>query len=76
RRMPTKTWAWHPDAPLRLRDNRWRSARSVENIAVFALVVDAKDEQAEAFCRHNGFVSFGSQPGQLVLPLTGFVMNL
>jgi GNAT superfamily N-acetyltransferase len=45
-----------------------RSLRS--EIAVFALVVDAKDDQAEAFYLHNGFVSFGSRPGPLVLPLT------
>lgn len=45
-----------------------RSLRS--EIAIFALVVDAKDDQAEAFYRHHGFVSFGSQPKQLVLPLT------
>ena len=45
-----------------------RSLRS--EIAVFALVVDAKDEQAEAFYLHHGFVPFGSQPRQLVLPLT------
>jgi ribosomal protein S18 acetylase RimI-like enzyme len=44
-----------------------RSMRS--EIAVFALVVDAKDEQAEAFYCHHGFVSFGGQAGQLVLPL-------
>ncbi|HLH21395.1 MAG TPA: GNAT family N-acetyltransferase [Chloroflexota bacterium] len=45
-----------------------RAARS--EIAVFALVVDAKDGQAETFYRHYGFVSFGSRPRQLVLPLT------
>lgn len=45
-----------------------RSLRS--EIAVFALVVDAKDAQAEAFYRHHGFVPFGSQARQLVLPLT------
>jgi predicted GNAT family N-acyltransferase len=45
-----------------------RSLRS--EIAVFALVVDAKDDHAEAFYHHHGFVPFGSQPHQLVLPLT------
>ena len=45
-----------------------RSLRS--EIAVFALIVDAKDDPAEAFYRHHGFVAFGSQPKQLVLPLT------
>ena len=33
--------------------------------------VDAKDAEAEGFYRHHGFVSFGSQPRQLVLPLIG-----
>ncbi len=44
-----------------------RAARS--EVAVFALVVDAKDERAEAFYRHHGFVGFGSAPRQLMLPL-------
>ena len=44
-----------------------RALRS--EIAVYALVVDAKDESAEAFYRHHGFVAFGGQPRQLVLPL-------
>jgi len=45
-----------------------RSLRS--EIAVFALVVDVKDDQAENFYRHHGFVPFGSHARQLVLPLT------
>ena len=45
-----------------------RASRS--EVAVFALVVDAKDNLAEAFCRHHGFASFGSIPRQLILPLT------
>jgi GNAT superfamily N-acetyltransferase len=49
-------------------DAMQRSLRS--EIAVFALVVDAKDDEAEAFYRHHGFVAFGSQPRQLVLSLT------
>ena len=44
-----------------------RSLRS--EIAVFALVVDAKDEAAEAFYRHHGFVLLRDQARQLVLPL-------
>lgn len=36
-------------------------------IAMFALVVDAKDDQAEAFYRHQGFVTLGSHPRQLLL---------
>jgi ribosomal protein S18 acetylase RimI-like enzyme len=46
-----------------------RALRS--EIAVVALVVDAKDEQAVSFYRHFGFVSFGSLARRLVLPLTG-----
>ena len=45
-----------------------RALRS--EMAVFALVVDAKDEQAETFYRHHGFTAFGSRPRQLFLPLT------
>jgi len=48
-----------------------RSLRS--EIAVFALVVDSNDDEAEAFYRYHGFVSFGNQPRQLVLPLTNLV---
>jgi ribosomal protein S18 acetylase RimI-like enzyme len=44
-----------------------RAARS--EIAVFALIVDAKDEAAKAFYLHHGFMGFGSLPRQLMLPL-------
>jgi len=45
-----------------------RSRRS--EVAVFALVVDAKDEDAERFYRHHGFVALGAKPLHLFLPLT------
>lgn len=48
-----------------------RTLRS--EIAVFALVVDAKDEQAEAFYRYHGFINFGSLPKQLMISLTKFL---
>jgi GNAT superfamily N-acetyltransferase len=44
-------------------------------LAVFALVVDAKDDVAETFYRHHGFVPFGSQPRQLILPLTNLILK-
>jgi GNAT superfamily N-acetyltransferase len=44
-----------------------RAGRS--EVAVYALVVDAKDEQAEDFYLHHGFVAFGDTPGTLMLPL-------
>jgi GNAT superfamily N-acetyltransferase len=44
-----------------------RAARS--EVAVFALVVDAKDEQAETFYRHHGFAPFGQSPRRLILSL-------
>lgn len=44
-----------------------RAGRS--ELAVFALVVDAKDDQAAAFYRHHGFLAFASLPHRLVLPL-------
>lgn len=46
-----------------------RAARS--EVAVFAVLVDAKDAAAEAFYRHHGFVSLDSEGRRLVLPLTG-----
>lgn len=48
-------------------DAGMRALRS--EIAAFALVVDAKDEAAEAFYLHHGFVTLGNHPRQLVLPL-------
>jgi ribosomal protein S18 acetylase RimI-like enzyme len=44
-----------------------RASRS--EIAVFALIVDAKDDRAEAFYRHHGFLPIGSLARQLILPL-------
>lgn len=41
-----------------------RSARS--ELAVYALAVDAKDERAEAFYRHFGFISLESLKAQLI----------
>jgi GNAT superfamily N-acetyltransferase len=38
-------------------------------VAVYAIVVDAKDEQAERFYRHHGFVEFGERLRTLLLPL-------
>jgi len=45
-----------------------RALRS--EMGVFALLVDAKDEQAAAFYRHHGFIGLSSLPNRLVLPLT------
>jgi predicted GNAT family N-acyltransferase len=45
-----------------------RAAKS--EIAVYALVVDAKDEPAESFYLHHGFVAFGSVRRNLILPIT------
>lgn len=44
-----------------------RAAKS--EVALFALVVDAKTREAAAFYRHHGFIAFGSRPEQLVLAL-------
>jgi GNAT superfamily N-acetyltransferase len=48
-----------------------RARRS--ELAVFAIAVDAKDEQAQAFYRHHGFVSLVSAPLQLFLSLAGIL---
>jgi GNAT superfamily N-acetyltransferase len=38
-------------------------------VAVYASVVEAKDDIAETFYRHHGFVSFGGSTRTLILPL-------
>ena len=38
-------------------------------IAAFAIVVDAKDEAAQAFYKHHGFIAFTGSPMTLYLPL-------
>ena len=44
-----------------------RAARA--DSAIYALVVDAKDEQAAAFYEHLGFRRFASRPMSLYLPI-------
>ena len=46
-----------------------RAANS--EVMMFALVVDAKDDQAVAFYQHHGFISIGDLR-QLMLPLGRF----
>jgi len=45
----------------------WRAASS--EIAAFALIVDAKDDQAAAFYRHYEFLELADSPLHLFLPL-------
>ena len=47
-----------------------RALRS--EIAVFVLVVDAKDDEAAAFYRHHGFSAFASNPLQPIAPIKTF----
>lgn len=51
-----------------LADALARSLRS--EVAVYAAVVDAKDDEAVAFYRHHGFAAFASRPRALFLPLS------
>lgn len=54
-----------------LADAVMRAAAS--EVAVFAMVVDAKDAQAEAFYRHHGFATYASAPGRLLAPLSNLL---
>lgn len=47
------------------------AARRAEqnDIAIFAMIVDAKDDEAAAFYRHHGFASYGASPHKLIAPL-------
>ena len=51
-----------------------RSIRS--ELAVAALVVDAKDEDAEAFYRHLGFLPLMSEGSCLMLPLVKVIASI
>ncbi|MCB1003894.1 MAG: hypothetical protein KDB35_06875 [Acidimicrobiales bacterium] len=42
-------------------------------IAVVAVVVDAKDANAEAFYRHHGFIAYGSAPGRMLASMRGLL---
>jgi ribosomal protein S18 acetylase RimI-like enzyme len=50
-----------------------RACRS--EAAIFAVIVDAKDEQAAAFYQHHGFKRFAGRPRSLFLP-TATAMKL
>jgi GNAT superfamily N-acetyltransferase len=50
-----------------LMDSATRALRS--EVAVYAMVVDAKNEDAGMFYEHHGFQRFESQPATLFLPL-------
>jgi len=49
----------------------WDAVQRAERseVAVYALVVDARDGQAEHFYPHHGFVAFGGKSRVLMLPL-------
>jgi len=49
----------------------WDAAVRAERseVAVYALVVDAKDDRAAAFYRHHGFIELRADPHQLFMPL-------
>lgn len=53
-----------------LADAAIRALRS--EVAVFALVVDAKDEVAQAFYVHHGFERFGTKDRKLIVSLKHF----
>lgn len=56
-----------------LADAAIRAVRS--EVAVFALVVDAKDDAAEAFYLHHGFERFGTKARQLIVSLKRFAQD-
>lgn len=53
-----------------LADAAMRALRA--ELAVYALVVEAKDDAAAAFYLHHGFVNFGGLPRQLIASLKQF----
>ena len=53
---------------LLLADAIGRVVRANRQMAVFAIVVDAIDDNARRFYRHHGFVALPSAPRRLFLP--------
>ena len=49
-----------------------RVVRASATIAVYAIIVDAKTERAQAFYERYGFRTFASEPRRLFLPLETF----
>lgn len=49
---------------------------SISDQAVFALIVDAKDDQAAAFYKHLGFQPFISRPMSLYVPVATLLATL
>ncbi len=46
-----------------------RVLRAAETLAAYALVVDAKNDEARAFYEHYGFLRFPDTPSRLFIPL-------
>jgi ribosomal protein S18 acetylase RimI-like enzyme len=57
-----------------LADAALRATRS--ELGVFALIVDAKDEEAAAFYRHHGFEPLGGNDRQLLVSLERFTRTV
>jgi ribosomal protein S18 acetylase RimI-like enzyme len=53
-------------------DSIRRVVRASATIAVYAIIVDAKTERAQAFYERYGFRTFASEPRRLFLPLGTF----
>jgi GNAT superfamily N-acetyltransferase len=50
-------------------DALWRVLRASEELALYALVVDAKDDSARFFYLRFGFLAFPETPSRLFMPL-------
>ncbi|MGH7125936.1 MAG: GNAT family N-acetyltransferase [Stellaceae bacterium] len=61
---------------LLLSDAIRRTLAASNSIAVFAIVVDAKDDRAVTFYRRYGFQSFPLRPARLFLPTATVVAGL
>ena len=48
-----------------------RCLKAREQVAAYALVVDAKDDAARQFYLHHGFIGFSDSPMSLYIPLNG-----
>jgi GNAT superfamily N-acetyltransferase len=60
----------HGIGEILLVDALKRALQNSAHVASWAVIVDAKDEQAMEFYKHCGFVPFPSKPNRLFLPMS------
>ena len=65
-----RRWSGQRLGAVLLADVLRRACRASEALAVYAVIVDAKDERARAFYEHFGFAALPGSARRLLLPMS------